>query len=452
MNQSEPPGERGVRARSGGVPGAAAPNRRQLLLGAAGAAGAVAVGACQTEIEPRSNGNGSKVIGNGNAEVTLDQWYHQYGEDGTHEAVRRYAKQFTEANSDIAVKVGWTPGDYAGKLSTALLRGGPDVYEDTATVDKVRTEQSIPLDDLLTEELRGDFNPRALEKQTVDGKLYAIPMLLDTGMLYYRKSMLDKAGVRPPRDVDEVIAAAKKLTDGNVKGLFLGNDGGAGALLTILPWSAGAAMVRDKAIAFDTDETAAAYEKLVELDRANVLLLGYTTDWYDPSAFTQGLCAMQWGGLWMMPAVEKELGDDFDVVPWPPMTGVPNPTAATFIGGWSSLVNGKSKHIEESKELVRWMWLENAEIQRDFNLSYGFHIPARRSIAEQAKALRNGPARAAVEAFEQYGQAPSPYWNDTMAAHLTDAVSRMVKRDANISEQLTRAAERADDELQKQLR
>ena len=58
---------------------------------------------------------------------TLQQWYHQYGETGTHEAVLRYAKQYTKAN----VKVSWVPGtgnEYPNKLRAALLgTNAPDL-------------------------------------------------------------------------------------------------------------------------------------------------------------------------------------------------------------------------------------------------------------------------------------------------------------------------------------
>jgi len=69
----------------------------------------------------------------------LQQWYHQYGEVGTHEAVLRYAKQYTKAN----VTVSWVPGtgqDYPNKVHAALLgSNAPDVFElPNPTVDQVK--------------------------------------------------------------------------------------------------------------------------------------------------------------------------------------------------------------------------------------------------------------------------------------------------------------------------
>src|SRR5687767_8927515 len=68
-------------------------------------------------------------------QVTIKQWYHQYGEEGTQEAAFRYAEEFTAANPTIAVEVTWVPGDYGTALNSALLTDdGPDVYETSPTV------------------------------------------------------------------------------------------------------------------------------------------------------------------------------------------------------------------------------------------------------------------------------------------------------------------------------
>jgi multiple sugar transport system substrate-binding protein len=56
----------------------------------------------------------------------LSQWYHQYGEAATQQAVERYAKEYPDAT----VTVQWSPGDYDKKTAAALLTdGGPDVFE-----------------------------------------------------------------------------------------------------------------------------------------------------------------------------------------------------------------------------------------------------------------------------------------------------------------------------------
>ncbi|HEY4384081.1 MAG TPA: sugar ABC transporter substrate-binding protein, partial [Ktedonobacteraceae bacterium] len=96
-------------------------NRRHFLR-TVGATGALAAGG---NLLAACGGTGS---GGGN-KVTLQQMYHEYGEAGTQQAVLRYAADYTKSSS-VGIKISWIPGDYATKLSTALLSNNPpDVFE-----------------------------------------------------------------------------------------------------------------------------------------------------------------------------------------------------------------------------------------------------------------------------------------------------------------------------------
>jgi multiple sugar transport system substrate-binding protein len=137
--------------------------------------------------------------------------------------------------------------------------------------------------------------------------------------------------------MDELIAAATALDDGRVKGLFVGNDGGINALYHIAPWSAGSDILVDNEIVFNNERTVLAYTKVKELYDSGALLEGSPTDWWDPGAFTQGLAAMQWTGLWAMPGIRAQIGDDFGIMPWPALDAEGRP--ATFWAGgqrWST--------------------------------------------------------------------------------------------------------------------
>ncbi len=378
---------------------------------------------------------------------TLQQWYHQYGETGTHEAVLRYAKQYTKAN----VTVSWVPGtgnEYPNKLRAALLGNNPpDVFELTnPTVDQVKAGLIEPLDDLIAS-VKSDFNPVALKPLTINGKVYAIKMINDMGVIYYRKSLLQQAGVQPPTTMDELITVSKKLSKGSVKGLYIGPDGGVNALSYILGWSAGGDFISDdNKIVFATDRVAAAYEKLRELDASGGVLPDAPTFWWDPSAFTQGLAAMQWCGLWAMPGITKALGDDFGIIPFPALDSQGQP--ATFFGGWAEMVSAKGKNVAAAKEYVKYLWIDNANVQIDWNVGYGFHVPPRTSIAAKTTKLQSGPAAQAVEILNKYGHATPPLWDAAMDTALTDAVSNILKNGANPMNALKAAADKCNTELQ----
>lgn len=177
--------------------------------------------------------------------------------------MERYAQEYMKLHPDIGIQVVWVPGDYGTKLATALLtRNGPDVFEGQLTAAMVGAEQVAPLDDLFPPDVRQDFSPKDLAANTVGGKIYGVKMLDDTGILYYRHSLLQAAGLEPPATMDALIQTAKKLTSGNQKGLFVGNDGGVSALINIAPWSAGSDFLVEDKIVFNNAQTVAAYEKL----------------------------------------------------------------------------------------------------------------------------------------------------------------------------------------------
>src|SRR5258707_13185709 len=118
-------------------------------------------------------------------------------------------------------------------------------------------------------------------------------MINDTTFVYYRKSLLQKAGLQPPTNVDELIAAAKKLTNSSMKGIYIGPDGGVKALSYILGWAAGGGFIsNDNKIVFATDRVGAAYEKLRVLNASGGGLAYAATFWLRPLPFTKGQCAM----------------------------------------------------------------------------------------------------------------------------------------------------------------
>src|SRR5258708_13787171 len=176
-------------------------------------------------------------------------------------------------------------------------------------------------------------------------------MINETTFVYYRKSLLQKAGLQPPTNVDEGIGAEKKVRSRSMKGIYMGPDGGVNALSYILGWSAGGDFISsDNKVVFATDRVAAAYEKLRELNASGGVLPDAATFWWDPSAFTQGQCAIQFCGLWAMPAITKVLVDDFAIFPWPALDSQTQPPVP--LAGWPEMVSAKGKNVAAAKEYV----------------------------------------------------------------------------------------------------
>ncbi|MCF3124005.1 sugar ABC transporter substrate-binding protein [Streptomyces arenae] len=395
---------------------------RRTLLGTGAALGLLTACGSNTGRDGGGSGSGPK----------LSQWYHQYGEAGTEQAVKRYAAAYEKAD----VSVQWRPGNYDEQTAAALLTdSGPDVFEvNGPSLDQIRRGQVVDLTDLF-EGVKDDFNPAVLAPKTYDGKIWSIPQVVDMHLLYYRKSLLDDAGVEPPTSLDELVDAAKALTTKKVKGLFLGNDGGAGALGITPLYAAGLSSVTDDGeVGFDDPAAARTLGKLHQLYADKSLLLGAPADWSDPSAFTQELTAMQWCGLWALPAVKKELGDDFGVLALPADGSGGKP--ALPVGAYGAAVSARSDRKQEGKDFLKWLWIDRTEYQQDFALSYGFHIPARLSLAKKADQLKEGVAADAVRYSTEYGYSEPLLWTKASRTAYQDALSRVIKSGANPESQL----------------
>ncbi|WDT55091.1 ABC transporter substrate-binding protein [Streptomyces sp. G7(2002)] len=411
-------------------------DRRRLL--AAGGGVALAAGlatACGSNSGRGGGGSGPEI----------SQWYHQYGEPGTERAVKRYAAAYRKAN----VAVQWRPGDYDRQTAAALLTdSGPDVFEvNGPLLDQIQGGQVADLTEVV-EPVKDDFNQAVLAPKIWQDKIWGIPQVVDTQVLYYRKSLLKEAGVRPPETLDELVDGAKKLSDRKTKGLFLGNDGGVGVLGGTPLFAAGLSLIsEDGKVGFDDPAAARALGKIRQLYADKSLLLGAPTDWSDPAAFVQGLTAMQWSGLWALPQIKKALGDDFGVLPFPKDGSGGKPTVP--VGAYGSAVSARSRRKAAATAFAKWLWVDRTDFQQDFALSYGFHIPARISLAKKAEQLREGPAADAVRFATDHGYAEPLLWTTADRTAYQDALSRIIKDGANPESELKTVVRKVNAELQR---
>ena len=190
-------------------------SRRHLLGGIAATA---VLSACGSNSGGVDNGSANASSRTGTTKLT--QWYHEYGEKGVRDAVQRYAADYKK--SEVSVK--WNPGDaYMKLLSTTLLSGSgvPDVFESEngATLDMIQQGQVTDLTELIGDD-KDKFSSRVLDRMTLDGKIYAIPMAVDMQMLYYRPSLLEKAKVSAPKTFAELTEAAKAVKTDSMGGFL----------------------------------------------------------------------------------------------------------------------------------------------------------------------------------------------------------------------------------------
>ncbi|MFF5367091.1 ABC transporter substrate-binding protein [Streptomyces sp. NPDC013187] len=409
-------------------------DRRNVLRAAMGLAAAGGLAAC--------GGNNGRGGGSGSG-TNLTQMFHAYGEAGTEQAIKKYAKAYKKAN----VTTQWiTSADFESKLFSALLtKDAPDLFEFHPQIQMVKSGQVADLTDII-DPVKDDFNPADIKSHTVDGKIYGVRMIDDPQFFFYRKSMLEKAKVEVPTTLDELMEAAAKLTTGKVKGLYMGND--LHNVINPMIWSAGADTLNEKnEIAYHTPGVVEGIKKMRKLFTSGDLLLGAPTESWDPSSFNQGLCAIQFCGMWAMPAIQDALGDDWGVFPFPKT--VDSGKQSVYNGGWSMFVNAKGKNVDAAKEFVKWLWIDQKQYQEDWATSYGFHIPPRTSLAKTADKLKSGNAAEGVRLFNEFGHFDNIGWTQAMITALEDVFANSVRKDMDPEKALDKADVAVNRELKK---
>ncbi len=137
------------------------------------------------------------------------------------EIVGNMAEEFMAANPGIEIEIQTIPySEYKTKLLAAVAAGsGPDVAQ---IPSEAMTEffnygliQPFPTNVISAEFMKEKCVPSVIEKLIIEDELYALPTDVQTIVLFYNPVLFEKAGLdpnTPPKDWNEVIEFAKKLT------------------------------------------------------------------------------------------------------------------------------------------------------------------------------------------------------------------------------------------------
>ncbi|MFD2369014.1 ABC transporter substrate-binding protein [Brevibacillus sp. GCM10020057] len=175
-------------------------------------AGAMALTGCSSSdggeaAKPGEAGGG----GGGGQQVTLTM--NSWRVEDT-EGYKKIIEAFEAENPNI--KIDFKPlkaTEYNTILNTALQSdSGPDILQlrpyDTSLPDAGYLE---PLDNIPG---ISSFPKEVLAAATgKDGKVYGVPLSLNTTQIYYNKKIFEQNGIAEPKSWDELIAAAKTLKD-----------------------------------------------------------------------------------------------------------------------------------------------------------------------------------------------------------------------------------------------
>lgn len=292
-------------------------------------------------------------------------------------------KAFNASQKDVEVVPSFYQWDLMhSKLVTSIQAGGtPEVLLMWVTVlpEMASFGALQPMDELLGEAgvKAEDFVPRAWNLGVIGGKRYGLP--LDTHILglFYNTELFEKAGLdpnRPPRTMEEFIAAAKKLTVApNQWGLAIHSSTAwpVRYWMAFLQQQGGSMFTSDlKKAAFNDAKGRAAFQFMSDLIHVHKVAPPVMTD--INKAFLTKQAAMIWIGPWLINSGLRQEGLRFKTAPFPRIFG----QYASW-GMSHQLVLGKQP--DRAKQLAAMKFIRYMS-ENSLTWVKGGQAPARRSI------------------------------------------------------------------------
>jgi multiple sugar transport system substrate-binding protein len=286
---------------------------------------------------------------------------------------------------------------------------------------------------------RSVFFPSILAlADTYGGKLVALPVFIDGGLLYYRTDLLRKYGLGgPPRTLDELLRQAKKVQEGERRG----NPGffgfvwqGAqyeGLICDFLEFAGkdGSFTVKEGIVSVDTPKNREALRFMRDLiHRHGVSPPSTYTEMKEEEVrrfFQSGNALFERNWPYAFALHEAEGSPVRGKTAIAPVPSFAPGRSVSTLGGWHV---GISRFSDAKKESVRLLcFLTSYEVQKKMALHLGWN-PGRRDVYEDRDVLERMPHfREIVTAFENARPRPIvPYYtqlSEILQRHLNAALS-----------------------------
>jgi multiple sugar transport system substrate-binding protein len=358
----------------------------------------------------------------------------------------------------VALETGGNTSDAQAQYLNTVMTA-KDSSLDVLILDVIRPAQyaaagwTVPFNEAIGADTAGymkRYLPAYAEANTIDGKVVALPAFADAMFLYYRKDLLEKHGVAPPQDWEELAVSAKKIAaaenDPNLQGLSFQGKAIEGAVCTfLLPyWSMGKQLVSNGKLSFDRDvaiKSLKLWKDFADQGVAKRNIAEVATD-DTRKEFQAGnvVFAVNWSYAWgQFQGAESAVKGKVGVVKLPAVKGG---ASASCLGGWEWGVSTYSKNKAEAQKFVQF--LSSPEISR-FMAANAALLPQFPEVYDDAEVLKAVPwfaqARAVVETAKS--RPVTPRYNE---------VSEIVRTTVNAVLAGTVTPEQAADQMEGRLR
>ncbi|MDQ0643835.1 ABC transporter substrate-binding protein [Microbacterium murale] len=349
--------------------------RRVLIAGALTAATVAGLAGCA------GGGTGA----DGKTEITFS--YLWGGAEA--EALEQIIADFNESQDEIVVKGVSSPDQQKQLTSMSSSSGSFDISDNFGNNVGAWASKGVlaPLDGAIAAEGIDvdDFIPSAMDQMSYDGTTYALPIAIHSFQLLYNKTLLDEAGITPPTTMDELAAAAQKLTvvdSGKITQLGLGSANDSTTLTTLGFAFGGAWDGEDGPTPADAGNLEALdwyQENIVEpvgADALSTFVSGQGEYLSAQDPFFSGKVAMIIDGEWRAASAGKVAPElDWGVTAIPAAS--PDLENSTQVTASTLFIPANSKHKDEAAEFLAYLVSE--EPMEKFSLALG-NLPARVSL------------------------------------------------------------------------
>ena len=257
---------------------------------------------------------------------------------------------------------------------------------------------AVPLSDYLPKSYWDQFASGLDTGASYKGKVYGSPLFEDQGFMYYRKDLLQKAGLQPPTTWEQLESEAKTLVSkGLVKYGFVfqgaSYEGLTCNFMEYLTSAGGSATNSDYSKAsLDSPAAvkAATFMRSLVTSGATPAAVSTFQEAQAMNIFGAGNAAFlrNWDYAYSnatTPATGKLNASQVGVEPMPAFAGQPTPGYSN-IGGWNMYINPHSKNVAVDLTFIKWLASDQAQTILATKYS---EIPTTNSVrnSDQVKSL-----------------------------------------------------------------
>ncbi len=343
--------------------------------------------------------------------------------DFVSQTVAPLVQQFERENPGIKIEFVQVPrpgSDQRSRYVTFLAAQTADI--DIYTIDIVWPAEfasagwARPLDDFFSRSEREKFLDAPMKGVTVKGKVYAVPFYTDAGMLYYRRDLLEKEGLKPPKTWSELVNSAKILQQKYGVYGYAGEIAQySGLPCTLLEFftANGAEFIDDDGrVVINSPKGVEALQFLHDLVyKYKVTPEGMTTFKEEDARplFQEGKVAFQrnWNYAWAnFDAPSSKVKGLYGVIPFPAGKGKPSAT----LGGWNLMISRFSKQPELAWKVIDFM---TSLPSQKYLATEASLLPTRKAMYSDADLLKKAPyIKDMYEIFKAAVPRPvSPFWS-----------------------------------------